>query len=52
MFLINVIFTLIFGLFVFKPSELKFKKIFIYAVTCLLLSPFIGAPFYYFCLKD
>ena len=38
MFLINVFFTIIFGLFVFKPSELKFKKIFIYTITCLLFS--------------
>lgn len=52
MLLINIIFTLIFGGFVFKPSELKFKKILLYIVTCLLISPFIGAPFYYFCLKD
>ena len=52
MVLINIILTIVFGLFVFKPNELKFKNIMLYVLACIAFTPILGAPFYYLFLKD
>lgn len=49
--LLDILLTLLLLPFVFTPEEFKLKKVVMYLLACAFLTPIIGAPFFYYCLK-